>query len=603
MIDENKQKVISFYRPPITRNQIPERDALSLEDIYNYLLHSKTAKGWTEEIRKTISDGGDPKPLKKSYLDFVTFSGVFDYRSTDESRLKELNKKGLLSPSGYIVVDIDHLSEIGRDLNELRTALLQDSEIGLRLLFVSPSGDGLKLVCKTLWGFTDSDTYESEYLSLIGYLHERYYLPYKDNTHEGLDVTPDITRSCFLCHDDNAVLKDDNSVFNSDLHIHTEDEINSEIKGNLVERPRYQRVQMSGSYDIGYKDKLELFKRDELIPAIFTRIPEIFPSMSFAWSGNSWNSPYKLDGSKPKSPRRDKTRILQNKPFGVMEQGGEAIGVIDYYMQQNGLDFRGAFNELCKICGLTPPAPPQNENNRYNYSFKMKDKENIIQSEKTAQNEEKESKMEKYLRVVTAEDLTTLAKGKREGIETSYEFTRPDEKGELFYLRPGTITMICGKTSQGKSKLLQNLSLQVAEKCNEEESVLYFTLEEELADILFQFANMEIDKTLSHYNTTNTEQIWRYYKEGDTSQIPTEVKQDFNIGLSRFGNIVFGGKLRVYYPETNDIDSLCNVIEFLCQKIKVRAVFIDYVQLLYDNSGRRIERREELKNICEKIFL
>ena len=594
MIDENKQKAISFYRPPITRNQIPERDALSLEDVYDYLLNDETAKRRTKEIRKTISDGGAPKPLKQNNLDFVTFGGVYDYRSTDETKLKGKNKKGLLSPSGYIVVDIDHVSEIGRDLNELRTELLQDSEIGLRLLFVSPSGDGLKLVCKTLWGFTDNETYKSEYFSLIGYLHETYNLPYRDDKQgiEGLDLTSDITRTCFLCHDDNAVLRDDNSVFNSDSHIHTEDEIKSEIKGEQVERPKYQRVQTSESYDIDYKDKLELFKRDELIPAIFTRVPEIFPSMSFAWSGNSWNSPYKLDGSKPKSPRRDKTRILQNKPFGVLEQGGGAVGVIDYYMQRNGIDFRGAFNELCKICGLTPPAPPENEKNSYNYSFKMKDKKNIVQSEKDAKNAEKIAN--RYKLPKEGELWEDLARDPQ-GFFTSYELGQ-DNPEPLVIPREG-VTMICGLSSHGKSTLLRNLALQYVEDKKTDGDVLFFTLEESERKTRLRLLNTYIGRKLSRGH--NLDRIREYARTRDTQYISNEEKGIFLRKSKEFETFLTTGRLRIY----TDLVTSLELTEFLrdfASKRTIKAVFVDYIQRL-DSGRKHAEKTEELEKVVEDL--
>lgn len=588
-------KNISFYRPPITRNQIPEVNPLSLRDICDYLLYDETAKRRTEEIRRTISEGGDPKSLKRDKLDFVTFGGVFDYRSTDKGKLSQMGKTGLLAPSGYVVIDIDHLSQIGRNLGELRTELLRDTEIGLKLLFVSPSGDGLKLVCKTLWEFVDNDSYKSEYLSLIGYLHERYNLPYKDDKRkiEGLDLTPDITRTCFLCHDDTAVLKDDNSVFNSDEHIHTEEEIKSELRGEQTERPKFQRVQTYDSYDIGYRGNLELFKRDTLIPAIFTRISEIFPSMGFVWSGNSWNSPLKLDGSNPKSPRRDKTRILHNYPYRILEQGGETIGVIDYYMQRNGLDFRGAFNELCSICGLTPPTPPQNENNRYNYSFKMKDKEIIKNNE---QGSKTGSKYENRYALPVEGGLWTELSKEPEGIKTFYRFGN-ERDGENLIIPKEGVTMICGLSSHNKSTLLRNLALQIV-GTPDDGDVLFFTYEESLRKTKLQLLNTYIGRELSDHRK-NLDVIREYARTRSLEGISLKERLNFTNKVSEFDSLLTSGKLRIYSVG----DSSLELTEFLReygQKRPIKAVFVDFIQRL--SSGRKENSRtDEMRHIAEDM--
>lgn len=592
---ELKKKNISFFRPPVTRNQIPEDTPLSLGDIYEYLLHDETARSRTEEIRRTISEGGDPKPLKQGNLSFVTFGGVFDYRSTDKEKLLQMGKTGLISPSGYIVVDIDHISHTGKSLDELRNALLQDSEIGLKLLFVSPSGDGLKLVCKTLWEFVDNDSYKSEYFSLIGYLHERYNLPYRNDKRgiDGLDITSDITRTCFLCHDDNAVLKDDNSVFNSDEHIHTEEEIKSEVRGEQAERPKFQRVQTCDSYDIGYRDKLELFKRDVLIPAIFTRISEIFPSMGFIWGGNSWNSPLKLDGSNPKSPRRDKTRILQNYPYRILEQGGETIGVIDYYMQRNGLDFRGAFNELCKICGLTPPAPPQNENNRYNYSFKMKDEEIIKENEKGSKIDSKYET--RYSLPVEGELWTELSKVP-EGIKTYYRFGKGREGENLVIPKEG-VTMICGLSSHNKSTFLRNLALQMV-RTPDEGDVIFFSYEESLTKTKLQLLNTFIGRDLSEYSK-NLDVIMEYARTRRLDRIFPSERDTFVKKSSEFNSLLTSGKLRIYAVEDSSLELTCFLKEY-GQRRPIKAVFVDFIQRL--SSGRKENSRtDEMRHIAEDL--
>ena len=59
------------------------------------------------------------------------------------------------------------------------------------------------------------------------------------------------------------------------------------------------------------------------------------------------------------------------------------------------------------------------------------------------------------------------------------------------------------------------------------------------------------------------------------------------------------GKLRLYY-EDYDSNELIEAIRFISSQTKVKAVFIDYIQLLSKN-GCRLQRTEELKAICKDL--
>jgi len=98
--------------------------------------------------------------------------------------------------SGLIVLDFDHI----KNLPEVRQKLENDSNTFL--LFVSPSGDGLKVVVKH--GLTDPLKWQYLYFEL-----EAYYL----NTF-GLETDKsgkDISRMCFLPYID-TLFKNDNST-------------------------------------------------------------------------------------------------------------------------------------------------------------------------------------------------------------------------------------------------------------------------------------------------------------------------------------------------------------------------------------------------------
>ena len=121
-------KCISLFSKPA--NTVKPVDNVSLVDLYK-LITSDKYKEPTEELRGFLNPD-----LKREYkgksFDFFTGSGIFPYRADD----------ALKYHSGYIVIDLDHL---GGELNETMAKLITDKHLYVLLMFVSPSGDGLKV--------------------------------------------------------------------------------------------------------------------------------------------------------------------------------------------------------------------------------------------------------------------------------------------------------------------------------------------------------------------------------------------------------------------------------------------------------------------------
>ncbi|MEN6355443.1 MAG: BT4734/BF3469 family protein, partial [Bacteroidales bacterium] len=115
-------------------------------------------------------------------FDYCTFSGVFTSR----------NDKKIVQHSGLMAVDFDHLP----NLEEVRQSLLVDEYFDTQLLFVSPSGDGLKWIIP----IDTTTTPHSEYFAAVAnYILQTY----------GIEVDKsgrDISRACFLPHDPNAFI-------------------------------------------------------------------------------------------------------------------------------------------------------------------------------------------------------------------------------------------------------------------------------------------------------------------------------------------------------------------------------------------------------------
>ena len=170
--------LFSFFKAPV-RNTIPHK-SISLLDAYNYIV-GDYAKQRTEKLRG-IKDPKQARQFKASTFDYCTFSGVFQTR----------NDKALINHSGLMCVDFDHLQSV--DL--LRKQLLQDEYFETQLLFVSPSGDGLKWIISI---DTKQSTHSNYFAAVANYIQQTY----------GVEVDKsgrDISRACFLPHDPQAYI-------------------------------------------------------------------------------------------------------------------------------------------------------------------------------------------------------------------------------------------------------------------------------------------------------------------------------------------------------------------------------------------------------------
>lgn len=596
----------SYFLPPIW-NTTPAR-VLSLEEVWEYVTGRKTLDVYREDTstRQTTRIGslqevtrrvrsmtpqeyGNRQTGKVTLLPLVTFGGVFALREGD----------GLRETSGLVCLDIDHATSQGVSLEDLKHRLSQDREIGVRLVFTSPSGDGLKIVCKTSGEITDRESYRREFEILNSFVSRKYSVQLDSQT-------SNIDRGCLLCFDPDAVLQTWEDTFDPETHPLPQEE-----------RPRPKRERRTDSVSPWDWDS---YKEERLIPALFERIDSVFPEMSFRWRGDTWESPYKLDGSPAKDPRRDKSVITSRVPGVILEQGGDSVPVIDFYMRKNSLPFADAMRELSRLAGLEEEYrdlcrryAEMNNPDRYNTpgggvssQAVQADRKDPLQATPEANPEEK------YREFLEVPDIQKEVSRKKEGIKTGYTFKTSQGKEERLILSPG-LTLICGKSSHGKSRLLQNLALQILEDLRikeEEGEVLFFAFEEDYPEVLLQFANIYTHTPgLSQYGTKNTEVLRDYFQTGQLSKAPGATRRDVLPRLARFTEIQKSGRLRIYYrpdlqikgdrtPE--DTPDLSGVISGVSSQRPIKTVFLDYAQAIYKD-GYRKDRREELREICKEL--
>ena len=102
----------------------------------------------------------------------------------------------------YFFLDLDHVSEAGKDLVALRQSLQQDSRVVMS--FVSPSLDGLKLLFRLSERCWDTGIYSLFYKTFARQFALQYHLE------EVLDTrTSDVCRACFLSYDPDVYFNPD----------------------------------------------------------------------------------------------------------------------------------------------------------------------------------------------------------------------------------------------------------------------------------------------------------------------------------------------------------------------------------------------------------
>ena len=162
-------------------NKVNEPYIISIDKIVQRIKAGRSAT--LINLLRQTEDKKKRTELKKQ-LPSICFSGTFSKRED----------KSLIEHSGLIAIDFDHLNE---RLAEMKERLKKDRFTFM--LFVSPSGDGLKLVVKIP---ADVKTHSFSASALTDY--------YKD---EKLDEFKDVSRICFESYDPDIYYNPDSDVF------------------------------------------------------------------------------------------------------------------------------------------------------------------------------------------------------------------------------------------------------------------------------------------------------------------------------------------------------------------------------------------------------
>lgn len=173
-----RSEKFSYFRRPI-KNIIPYKH-IGLVDLYQVII-GDYFKVQINELRK-ITDKKEAQKFKAQNLDYVTFSGTFEKR----------HRNSLINHSGLLVFDFDELE----NLDLVKKTLLKDTLFETALLFISPSGNGLKWVIEI---DLERATHQEYFEGVGNYLIQKYKLK--------VDTSgKDIARACYVSHDYSAFI-------------------------------------------------------------------------------------------------------------------------------------------------------------------------------------------------------------------------------------------------------------------------------------------------------------------------------------------------------------------------------------------------------------
>ena len=167
---------------------------------------------------------------------------------------------------------------------------------------------------------------------------------------------------------------------------------------------------------------------------------------------------------------------------------------------------------------------------------------------------------------------------------------------EPLLLPAGAITTIALPTSHGKTTILLNLAVNIANSDNLDE-VYYFSYEEDRDTLIQKALNCYISEDIS---SNNLQSINSYFKTSSLEMIKYDKRDIFTAKKESFFNsLIHTRKLNIIYSNYNS-DTLIEAIRYIHKTAKPTAIFIDYIQLLNTPSGKykTYSRQEELKQIC-----
>lgn len=571
-----------------TTNPIPVQ-SLTLFEAYRMIVGevgSDDLRKLTENLR-SISDPDTKREhdlkrdFKKNNFPAISFGGTFSRRSNND----------LLKASNLVCLDFDHIGT-GAELESIKERISQESELDPLLLFVSPSGDGLKVVVNVRQEITSDDDFKRSYKSLRRFCKEVLNL-------DPDEARKDISGLCYLPYDGHAILRQQGRGFDVEKWkpaetprpqvSQTDNRPLGSSMGLTDEPTDYERaviavedIELSGIditsdrkdwRDIGFA----LSTLGEAGRDLFHRVSRFYPSYDQQETDKQFNSFVRGTGR----------GITLNSLFAIARKYGVKMRSSKVYSQKPQKRVKTDTNQV------VPEIPPFDPNVAPKRA-KMTDY--------STQGKTQRTEFPELLEPTSEREMIERGRNLPEALATGYSI-KGNESGQRqkLLLMAGKLTEIAGATGHGKTLFLMNILLNVARKYPEKRFVL-FTYEENSDTILSYLLNIYLnDLNLMKPNDWRTNRIllYEYFRTGGTDNFNPKKIADFTKRKDLFfRQYIETGRILVKYVDS-DSSTLCRQIEYLSRQNNVGGVFVDYFQCVNPDPEKRFPTRQEaLKSIC-----
>ena len=200
------------------------------------------------------------------------------------------------------------------------------------------------------------------------------------------------------------------------------------------------------------------------------------------------------------------------------------------------------------------------------------------------------------------DELWESYKSSPKALKTKFELFH--EEGRNNELQPyslsfpsGAVSVVGAPTNHGKSKILQSIALDALEETEEGEMLLYVTYEENEANVNKQFLNAyaDIELTDPRGKGSNIKTITEYLTEGKTTYMKNI--STFKQKEKEWKDIRRSRRIKIVKPDDSYLGTLQALLgQAMRQKdIRVKAIFIDYIQEIYVKDWTKYSRTDELK--------
>lgn len=208
-----------------------------------------------------------------------------------------------------------------------------------------------------------------------------------------------------------------------------------------------------------------------------------------------------------------------------------------------------------------------------------------------------EHRWESFLTTETPSSIRAALSIEQEGIPSGYIMgTKDGKENHPFVIPKGQLTIVAAPTNHGKSTMLRNLTLNIADTDGDGD-ILYFSLEESKEKVWQRLFNIYANTRLS----INNNRTLNSHFAGNDSYVSRDVDlRALQTKEDTFCTDIVNKHIKVFYG-LSDVTDLVELLSYYVEHRPIKAVLIDYIQLL-DCKGTKGSQKDILRDACKLLM-